>query len=131
MWENFVFLFVFDTCDVVYNCSLLPPIVLDNLFEIKVLRAPLYIWHCICHLCMEVGLLNEITIALPWMIVPVVVHMIRLRFGQILFAILSNPLVTDYTDWTSEIGRDIFPVSCIHSSTLQYFFPLNILPFSP
>ena len=35
MWENFVFLVIFDTCDVVYNwsISLLPPIVLDNLFE--------------------------------------------------------------------------------------------------
>ena len=32
--ENFVFLVIFDTCDVVYNwsISLLPPIVLDNLF---------------------------------------------------------------------------------------------------
>jgi len=32
--ENFVFLFKFDTCDVVYNwyISLLPPIVLDNPF---------------------------------------------------------------------------------------------------
>ena len=31
---NFVFLVIFDTCDVVYNwsISLLPPIVLDNLF---------------------------------------------------------------------------------------------------
>ena len=30
MWENFVFLVIFDTCDVVYNwfISLLPPIVL-------------------------------------------------------------------------------------------------------
>ena len=35
MWENFVLLAIFDTCDVVYNwsISLLPPIVLDNLFE--------------------------------------------------------------------------------------------------
>ena len=34
MWENFVFLAIYDTCDVVYNwsISLLPPIVLDNLF---------------------------------------------------------------------------------------------------
>ena len=34
MWDNFVFLVIFDTCDVVYNrfISLLPPIVLDNLF---------------------------------------------------------------------------------------------------
>ena len=34
MWENIVFLVVFDTCDVVYNLFiyLLPPIVLDNLF---------------------------------------------------------------------------------------------------
>ena len=32
--ENIVFLVIFDTCDVVYNwvISLLPPIVLDNLF---------------------------------------------------------------------------------------------------
>ncbi len=36
MLENFVFLVIFDTCDVVYNwsISLLPPIVLDNLFEL-------------------------------------------------------------------------------------------------
>ena len=35
MWENFVFLVIFDTCDVVHNwfISLLPPIVLDNLFD--------------------------------------------------------------------------------------------------
>ena len=41
MWEHFVFLVIFDTCDVVYNCSisLLPPIVLDNLF------ASLYTWY--------------------------------------------------------------------------------------
>jgi len=34
MWANFDFLVIFDTCDVVYNwpISLLPPIVLDNLF---------------------------------------------------------------------------------------------------
>ena len=34
MWENFVFLVKFDTCDVLYNwsISLLPHIVLDNLF---------------------------------------------------------------------------------------------------
>ena len=34
MWENLVFLDIFDTCDVVYNwsISLLPPIILDNLF---------------------------------------------------------------------------------------------------
>ena len=34
MLENFVFLVIYDTCDVVYNwsISLLPPIVLDNLF---------------------------------------------------------------------------------------------------
>ena len=34
MWENVVFLVIFDTCDVVSNwsISLLPPIVLDNLF---------------------------------------------------------------------------------------------------
>ena len=37
MWQNFVFLVIFDTCDVVYNLfiSLLPPIVLDNLFGLK------------------------------------------------------------------------------------------------
>ena len=35
MRDNFVFLVIFDTCDVVYKwfISLLPPIVLDNLFE--------------------------------------------------------------------------------------------------
>ena len=35
MWENFVFLVIFDTCDVVYNwpISLLLPLVLNNLFE--------------------------------------------------------------------------------------------------
>ena len=34
MWENIVFLVIYDTCDVVNNLSisLLPPIVLDNLF---------------------------------------------------------------------------------------------------
>ena len=34
MWENFVFLVIFDTCDVVYNLSisLLPSNVLDNQF---------------------------------------------------------------------------------------------------
>ena len=34
--DNFVFLVVFDTCDVVYNwfISLLPPIVLKNLFSL-------------------------------------------------------------------------------------------------
>jgi len=34
LWENLVFLVIFDTCDVVYNwfISLLPLIVLDNLF---------------------------------------------------------------------------------------------------
>jgi len=37
MWENFAFLVIFDTCDVVYNwfISLLPPIVLDNLFGVN------------------------------------------------------------------------------------------------
>ena len=37
MWENLVFLVLVDTCDVVYNCfiSLLPPIVLNNLFGYK------------------------------------------------------------------------------------------------
>ena len=35
--RKFFFLVIFDTCDVVYNwtISLLPPIVLDNLFEIN------------------------------------------------------------------------------------------------
>ena len=35
MGENVVFLDIFDTCDVMYNfsISLLPPIVLDNLFD--------------------------------------------------------------------------------------------------
>ena len=35
MGEHFSFLFIFDTCDVVYNwlISLLLPIVLDNLFD--------------------------------------------------------------------------------------------------
>ena len=34
MLQKLVFLVIFDTCDVVYNwsISLLPPIVLDNLF---------------------------------------------------------------------------------------------------
>ena len=34
--KNFVFLVIFDTCDVVYNrsISLLPLIVLDNLFDL-------------------------------------------------------------------------------------------------
>ena len=34
MRENFVFLAIFDTCDVMFNwfISLLPPIVLDDLF---------------------------------------------------------------------------------------------------
>ena len=38
MGENVVFLVIFDTCDVMYNwsISLLPPIVLDNLFEFDV-----------------------------------------------------------------------------------------------
>ena len=33
--ENAVFIVIFDSCDVVYNwlISLLPPIVLDNLFD--------------------------------------------------------------------------------------------------
>ena len=36
MGENVVLLVIFDTCDVMYNwfISMLPPIVLDNLFEI-------------------------------------------------------------------------------------------------
>ena len=35
MWEIFFSLFIFDTCDVLYDwsISLLPPIVLDNLFD--------------------------------------------------------------------------------------------------
>ena len=35
--RKFFFLVIFDTCDVVYNwtISLLPPILLDNLFEIN------------------------------------------------------------------------------------------------
>ena len=35
--RKFVFLVIFDTCDIVYNwfISLLPPIVLDNLFGIR------------------------------------------------------------------------------------------------
>ena len=39
--KNFVFLVIFDTCDVVYNLSvsLLPPIVLDNLFDKNLLMA--------------------------------------------------------------------------------------------
>ena len=34
MGGNFIFLVIFDTCDVMYNwsISLLPPVVLDNLF---------------------------------------------------------------------------------------------------
>ena len=37
MRDNFVFLVIFDTCDVVYNwfISLLPPIVLYNLFVLN------------------------------------------------------------------------------------------------
>ena len=37
MWENFVFLVIFDTCDVVSNWSnsLLTPIVFYNLFDNK------------------------------------------------------------------------------------------------
>ena len=37
IWEHFVFVGIFDIYDVVYNwsISLLPPIALDNLFEIK------------------------------------------------------------------------------------------------
>ena len=37
MGENVVFLVIFDTCDVVYDwsISLLPPIVLDNLFGVE------------------------------------------------------------------------------------------------
>ena len=37
MWENLVFVVIFDSCDVVYiwSISLLLPIVLDNLFEHK------------------------------------------------------------------------------------------------
>ena len=40
MEENFVFLVIFDTYDVMYNwpISLLPPIVLDNLFEINIFK---------------------------------------------------------------------------------------------
>ena len=36
MGENVFFLVIFDTCDVMYNwsISLLPPIVLDNLFDL-------------------------------------------------------------------------------------------------
>ena len=36
MGENVVFLVIFDTCDVMYNfsISLLPPTVLDDLFEL-------------------------------------------------------------------------------------------------
>ena len=39
MLENFIFLVIFDTCDVMYrlSISLLPPIVLDNLFGRNVL----------------------------------------------------------------------------------------------
>ena len=37
MWENLVFLVIFDTCDVVYNwsISMLPPIELNNLFAFE------------------------------------------------------------------------------------------------
>ena len=40
MKENFVFLVIFDTYDVMYNwpISLLPPIVLDNLFEMNIFK---------------------------------------------------------------------------------------------
>ena len=48
-WENFVFLVLFDTCDVVYDwfVSLLPPIVLDNLFGSLEVQHPFII------LCLE------------------------------------------------------------------------------
>ena len=44
MWENFILLAIFDTCDVVYNLSisLLPPIVLDNLFGVYCILYNMY-----------------------------------------------------------------------------------------
>ena len=46
MWENFFFLVIFDTCDVMYNWfnSLLPSIVLNNLFAITYSEYFLYRW---------------------------------------------------------------------------------------
>ena len=40
LWENLVFLFIFDTCDVMFDwsISLLPPIVLDNIFGAPYIR---------------------------------------------------------------------------------------------
>ena len=41
MGDNFVFLVLFDTCDVVYNWSIsLLPLVLDNLFEFDMILHP-------------------------------------------------------------------------------------------
>ena len=45
MWENVVFLVIFDTCDIMYNwsISLLPLSILNNLFVFKgTLRGPLF-----------------------------------------------------------------------------------------
>ena len=47
MGENVVFPVIFDTCDVMYNLSisLLPPIVLDNIFAVNVIsrmQCPIY-----------------------------------------------------------------------------------------
>ncbi len=52
MWENLVFLVIFDTCNVVYNwfISLLPPIVLDNLCAFNYL----YIWKTIYNIIFEI-----------------------------------------------------------------------------
>ena len=47
MGENFVFLVIFDTCDVVYNwsISLLPPIVLDKLFAPAHINIETFCWN--------------------------------------------------------------------------------------
>ena len=48
MWENFVFLVLLYTCDVMYNwsISLMPPVVLDNLFNMLLTKflCKLYFW---------------------------------------------------------------------------------------
>ena len=56
MGENFFFLDIFDTCDGSYNLSisLLPPIVLDNLFgfegSISTIKLMLKLFHRICQI---------------------------------------------------------------------------------
>ena len=50
MWENFVFLVLLDTCHVMYNWSfsLLPPIVLENLFDLLKFFS-MTIMHVLCN----------------------------------------------------------------------------------